>query len=140
VSVIGPLLGGGHGNLQGQHGLIADQLVSARVVLANGTAVTASATENKDLYWALRGAGHNFGIVSSFEVNLFDVPVLDSWVVATYTFKQDKLGKILEHVNTLTEKGKHPPELSLQGILGRTPEIDPKDVGLPDARYVGRGR
>ena len=57
------LLGGGHGILQGRYGLIADQLVSARMVLANGSAVTVSADSHPELFWAIRGAGHNFGIV-----------------------------------------------------------------------------
>ncbi|KAF2761541.1 FAD-dependent oxidase [Pseudovirgaria hyperparasitica] len=65
VGVIGATLGGGIGRYQGLHGLIVDALLSARVLLANGTIVEASHTSNPDLFWALRGAGMNFAIVLS---------------------------------------------------------------------------
>jgi FAD/FMN-containing dehydrogenase len=64
------MLGGGHGLLQGHYDLLADNLISARMVLANGTAVTVSSESNPDLFWAIRGAGHNFGIVTEFEYNI----------------------------------------------------------------------
>src|SRR5690349_13601710 len=56
TSFTGPMLGGGHGILQGQYGFLADNLVSARVVLANGTAISVSGAEHADLFWGLRGA------------------------------------------------------------------------------------
>ncbi|KAK1774772.1 hypothetical protein QBC45DRAFT_424029 [Copromyces sp. CBS 386.78] len=91
VSLLGPALGGGHGWLQGQYGLGADQILSARVVLANGTAVRASKTENGDLFWALRGAGHNFGVVTEVEYRLYDAGVRPDWAYQSYTFTQDRL-------------------------------------------------
>jgi FAD/FMN-containing dehydrogenase len=71
---MGPLLGGGHGFLQGRYGLVVDNVVSARVVLANSTVVTVSGEENGELFWALRGAGHNFGIVTEVRSRVYDVP------------------------------------------------------------------
>ncbi|KAF2214235.1 hypothetical protein CERZMDRAFT_6798, partial [Cercospora zeae-maydis SCOH1-5] len=59
-------LGGGHSMLQGQHGFAADNLVSACLVLVNSTAITMSRTSHPELSWALRGAGHISGIVTSF--------------------------------------------------------------------------
>jgi FAD/FMN-containing dehydrogenase len=74
VGVGGHSLHGGFGFSSHSHGLAVDWIDSANVVLANGTAVTASATENKDIFWALKGAGSNFGIVTSFQFKTFAAP------------------------------------------------------------------
>jgi FAD/FMN-containing dehydrogenase len=67
-------LGGGYGYSSRTHGLASDALVEAAIVLANGTLATASATQNPDIFWALRGAGASYGIVTSMKFQTFAAP------------------------------------------------------------------
>ncbi|KAK9369875.1 hypothetical protein V1509DRAFT_638558 [Lipomyces kononenkoae] len=95
VGYLGPGLGGGHGWLQGHYGLVSDQYVSMNVVLADGTLTTID--ENSDLWWAMRGAGHNFGIVTSVTSKIYDL--VPNYAIETLIFSGDNVEAVYEIAN-----------------------------------------
>ncbi|MFK4227739.1 FAD-binding oxidoreductase [Streptomyces sp. NPDC019890] len=93
VGVSGLTLGGGHGVTSRAYGLTCDSLVSATVVTADGKLLTASAKENKDLFWALRGAGNgNFGVVTGLRFRTHPTPAT---VTAYLTWPWSKAAAVL---------------------------------------------
>jgi FAD/FMN-containing dehydrogenase len=93
TGVAGFTLGGGIGWLMRKHGLACDNLRSAEVVTADGEVVRASADENPDLFWGLRGGGGNFGIVTSFEFDLH--PVGPTVTAGPVFYPGERAGEIL---------------------------------------------
>ena len=81
VGISGLTLGGGLGWLSGKYGATCDNLLSAELVTADGQSIVANATENPDLFWAIRGGGGNFGIATSFEYRLHPLSVVFAGVL-----------------------------------------------------------
>ncbi|KAL8664814.1 MAG: hypothetical protein Q9168_007831 [Polycauliona sp. 1 TL-2023] len=87
VGVAGVILGGGLFHFSGEYGLAGDNVKNFEIVLSDGTITNANANLNPDLFWALKGGGPNFGIVTRFD--LYTIPVRNIWFqVATYTPEQ----------------------------------------------------
>ena len=86
TGVAGLTLGGGLGWLIGKHGMAVDNLRSVELVTADSRVVTASSSENADLFWALRGGGGNFGVASSFEFNVHPVGPMVTGGIAAHLF------------------------------------------------------
>ncbi|WP_405404355.1 FAD-binding oxidoreductase [Streptomyces sp. NBC_01104] len=92
TGVGGLTLGGGHGYLTRRYGLTIDSLIAADVVLADGTFVTANENHHADLFWALRGGGGNFGVVTSFTYRLHTVGTVG---VAVTVWPVDRTAEVL---------------------------------------------
>ncbi|RYO90664.1 hypothetical protein DL766_002867 [Monosporascus sp. MC13-8B] len=101
VGSTGAMLGGGHGRLQGKHGLTSDALRSVRMVLWNGTVVEASESKNPDLFWGMRGAGHNFGVVIESTYETFPQENDGMHYNADMVFTSDSLEGVINVINSL---------------------------------------
>jgi FAD/FMN-containing dehydrogenase len=109
TGVAGLTLGGGMGRLQRKHGLTIDNLLSVELVTADGRVVRASDDEHPDLFWGLRGAGPNFGIVTSFEFRLH--PLDHAITYGTVIHPLDRARELAGLWRDLAENG--PDELFL---------------------------
>ncbi|OHE92859.1 hypothetical protein CORC01_11865 [Colletotrichum orchidophilum] len=136
TGVGGLVLGGGQGLLSGLHGLAVDCLVEVEVVLADGSIVTASETENADLFWALRGAGASFGIVTRFTSEVF--PQGRVWYGALM-FASSKLPDLLTWANEFVEKmdGK---QVLIMGFAYGPPGPDAKPLIVVQPFHNGTGQ
>jgi FAD/FMN-containing dehydrogenase len=119
TGVAGLTLGGGFGWLSRKYGMTVDNLESAEVVTAAGEIVRANATEHPDLFWALRGGGGNFGVVTRFEFRLHPIgpDVLSGLIV--YPISEAK--PVLQQYREFMAKA--PEELSVWPILRQAPPL-----------------
>jgi FAD/FMN-containing dehydrogenase len=133
TGMAGLALGGGFGRLTRLHGLTCDTFLRLDVVTADGELVHASPTENRDLFWGLRGGGGNFGIVTQFECRVFPVdPVQSGWLY----YSMDHAAEVLRATRDLPVEG--PRELSLFTVLGNSAAttFSPVDAS-PTDRLIG---
>lgn len=114
TGIAGLTLGGGIGYLMGTQGFTVDTLTGVRMVTATGEIVRASEDENADLFWAVRGAGSNFGVVVEFEYRLQSVGELYGGMIS---YPMAAAADVLRVTRDLAAEA--PDELTLQCILGR---------------------
>ncbi|KAI8931400.1 hypothetical protein NX059_011730 [Plenodomus lindquistii] len=112
VGLVGAGVGGGHGRHEGLHGMVSDNILQINLVLGDGTAIRVSPTSHSDLLWAMKGAGHNFGIVTSFEMNIFPRGP-DTWHYHNYVWRGDKLEAVFSALNKLHNNGSTPVNMAI---------------------------
>ncbi len=122
VGMAGLTLGGGYGPLSGRFGLAADNLLSADVVLADGTLITADDERHPELFWALRGGGGNFGVVTTMRIRLHAVPAILAGMIM---YRFDALPELEESLL------RGPDELTVQAGFITTPAGEPALFAAP---------
>jgi hypothetical protein len=120
TGIAGLTLGGGLGWLNGRYGLACDNLISAEVATADGRLLRASAQENEDLFWAIRGGGGNFGVVTSFEYQLHPVDLV---LAGGLSYPLTMAPRVLRFYDDFAKTA--PDELSTAASLGLTPDGEP---------------
>jgi FAD/FMN-containing dehydrogenase len=117
TGIAGLTLGGGEGWLMGKYGLTCDNVRSFEVVTADGRLLRADASENPDLYWGLRGGGGNFGIVTTFEYQLYPVDRILGGMVA---HPLSRAREVLEFYSEFVEAA--PDELTTLCVMKSAPD------------------
>lgn len=140
TGIAGLTLGGGFGWLTRKYGLTIDNLVSAELITADGTKLRTSETENADLFWAIRGGGGNFGVVTEFEFALHPVgpEILAGLIV--FPFSQAK--QVLTQYQKFVESA--PEELNVWAVIRKAPplpflpeHVHGKEVVVLPVFYIG---
>jgi FAD/FMN-containing dehydrogenase len=114
-----------------------DTIVHFNVVLADGSEVGVNETSHEDLFWALKGAGHNFGIVTSVVKKIYPKGA-DTWHTHAYIWAQDKLETVFEALNEFhtSDNGTTPPLMGASyGAIIINSSISETEVCFPD--YLG---
>jgi hypothetical protein len=131
LSLPGPGLGG-DGFLRGRHGLISDQFVSMNMVMADGKLHTID--KRSDFWWAVQGAGHNFGIVTSVTSKIYDIQH-GNWAFESFIFTGDQVERLYENINKyLVNGGRQPVKIINYSFFLNLPMVDPENVSYPTIR------
>jgi FAD/FMN-containing dehydrogenase len=136
TGIAGLTLSGGMGWLRRKHGLSCDNLLSAEIVTADGNLLTASESENADLFWAIRGGGGNFGVVTSFEYRLH--PVGPEVFLCFILYPAQRARDVLRACDRYLSEA--PEDIAPLGVLGRVPEAEefpPQSRGEPYVALLG---
>ncbi|KAI1113123.1 hypothetical protein F5Y14DRAFT_230862 [Nemania sp. NC0429] len=127
VGMMGATLGGGIGRQLGLNGLIVDALVSARIVTADGKVLTVSKKSNPELFWGIRGAGFNFGIVTEATYKLQPLYKGGVWTSADILLTGDKN---VTFFKTLTDLAPLPPQLTVETIMSYNQTLNQSQLAL----------
>jgi FAD/FMN-containing dehydrogenase len=130
TGIAGLTLSGGMGWLRRRYGLSCDNLASVQIVVADGNLLTASESENEDLFWAIRGGGGNFGVVTSFEYRLHRVGPEVFFCFVLYP--ADRAREVLQSCERYLLEARE--EVAPVGVFGRVPEAEefpPDSHGKP---------
>jgi FAD/FMN-containing dehydrogenase len=119
TGIAGLTLGGGFGWLTRKYGMTIDNLVSVDMITAEGKKIRASENDNADLFWAIRGGGGNFGVVTQFEFQLFPVgpEIVAGLIVFPFNQAKQILTKYRQFVNSA------PEELNVWALLRKAPPV-----------------
>jgi UDP-N-acetylenolpyruvoylglucosamine reductase len=120
TGIAGLTLGGGLGWLNGRYGLACDNLISVDVATADGRLLRASAQENEELFWGIRGGGGNFGVVTSLEYQLHPVDLV---LAGGLSYPAQVASRVLRFYDDFVKSA--PDELSTAASLGLTPAGEP---------------
>jgi FAD/FMN-containing dehydrogenase len=132
TGIAGLTLSGGMGWLRRLHGLSCDNLVSAQVVTADGRVLRAAADEHEDLFWALRGGGGNFGVVTSFEYRLH--PVGPEVFLGFVLYPAGRTREVVRACERFLEQA--PDAVAPLAVLGHVPEAEDFPVGAHGDPFV----
>jgi len=119
TGIAGLTLGGGFGWLTRKHGMTVDNLVSAEMVTADGSQIRVSANENTELFWAIRGGGGNFGVVTRFEFKLY--PVGPEITAGLLVFPFDQANQVLRKYREFTKSA--PEDINVWVVLRKAPPL-----------------
>jgi FAD/FMN-containing dehydrogenase len=119
TGIAGLTLGGGFGWLTRKHGMTVDTLVSAEMVTADGSQIRVSANENSELFWAIRGGGGNFGVVTRFEFKLY--PVGPEIIAGLLVFPFAQARQVLRKYREFAESA--PEEINVWAVLRKAPPL-----------------
>jgi FAD/FMN-containing dehydrogenase len=133
TGVAGLALSGGVSHQRRRDGMTVDNLVSAEVVLADGRIVTASASEHADLFWALKGGGGNFGVVTSFQLRMH--PLGPEVFALNVAYPLDQASHVLKGWRDAVDNA--PDELSTAGFIWSLPDAPELPEALRNKPYIG---
>ena len=126
TGIAGLTLGGGFGWLTRKYGMTVDNLLSVNLVTVDGESISASATENTDLFWAIRGGGGNFGVITQFEYALY--PVGPDVLAGLVVYPLEQARQVLKRYREFTSTA--PEELTVWSVMRKAPPLPflPEDV------------